>query len=126
MHGLRWGCLFIIGLLCPVAQAAETLSADHVKLSWIVPDHFTGNVETIGIRFEIDPHWHIYWKNPGDSGTAPKFKFTSDQVDLSPPAWPVPSRIPVSSLTNFGYEKIVVFPFLVTPRPASTATDIEI
>ncbi|MBC7533726.1 MAG: thioredoxin family protein, partial [Oligoflexus sp.] len=126
MHGLRWVFIFIIGLLCSVAQAAETLSADHVKLSWIVPDHFTGEVETIGIRFEIDPHWHIYWKNPGDSGTAPKFKFTSDQVDLSPPAWPVPSRIPVSSLTNLGYEKIVVFPFLVTPRPASTATEIGI
>jgi thiol:disulfide interchange protein DsbD len=57
------------------------------------------------VHFEIIPGWHLYWRNPGDSGEAPR-------IDWSLPAgwqagaiqWPVPKRIPVGPLTNYGYE----------------------
>ncbi|RYZ47774.1 MAG: hypothetical protein EOP07_26585, partial [Proteobacteria bacterium] len=116
--------LFLFTLVAPTLKAAETLKGDHVKISWIAPSHFTGDVETVGIRFEIEDHWHIYWKNPGDSGTAPKFQFTSASVDVGVTAWPTPKRFPISGMTNIGYEKDVVFPFLLTPKTG--IKDVEI
>lgn len=32
-----------------------------------------GTQTRIGIQFEMDKDWHIYWKNPGDSGEPRKF-----------------------------------------------------
>lgn len=47
----------------------------------------------IGIHFELQEDWHIYWKNSGDSGLPPVFKW-----DLPPgfhaaePQFPLPTR----------------------------------
>jgi thiol:disulfide interchange protein len=110
-------CLIsFLSLFAPTLQAAETLTGDHVKVSWIAPSHFNGETETIGVRFEIEDHWHIYWKNPGDSGTAPKFNFTSESATVGATGWPTPKRFPISGMTNIGYEHDVVFPFAVTAQ----------
>ncbi|MBC7661188.1 MAG: thioredoxin family protein [Chitinophagaceae bacterium] len=98
-----------------LSYAAEVLSADHVKVTWIAPNHFTAAEETIGIRFQIDPHWHIYWKNPGDSGTAPKFNFHSDNAALGDVGWPMPKRFLLGGLTTVGYETNAVFPVKIKP-----------
>jgi thiol:disulfide interchange protein len=49
--------------------------------------------------------------NPGDSGAAPKIKWAAEDAEVGALAWPVPERIPVSGLTNFGYAEQVVLPF---------------
>ncbi len=107
---------FLINLLSSVAPAAESLKADHIEVSWIAPADLSASGDTIGLRFKIDPHWHIYWKNPGDSGTAPKFKLQSEQADLSRPAWPVPKRFMLGGLTTIGYENEVTFPVSISPK----------
>ncbi len=69
----------------------------------------------LGILFDLQPGWHIYWKNPGDSGAAPKFEFISPpnlhKIDFK---WPVPKKIPVQHLVNFGYEGKIILPFEIT------------
>ncbi len=30
----------------------------------------------LGLRFRLSPGWHIYWRNPGDSGLPPEISFT--------------------------------------------------
>jgi thiol:disulfide interchange protein DsbD len=70
-----------------------------------------GTVE-LALRLRHDPHWHTYWRNPGDSGLA-------TQVEPSGPAgarfgpirWPAPMRIWVGPLANYGYEDDVLLPF---------------
>lgn len=95
--------------------AAETAKGDHVRISWLAPSQFGSESEEIGILFEIDPEWHIYWKNPGDSGAAPKFNFTNKNVTVSELQWPRPERLPYGVLTNIGYNTAVAFPMRVTP-----------
>ena len=128
MGWCRWvlSLLMVISLQPDSAPAAEVavLKAPHVKVSWVAPSHFTGALETLGIRFQIEPQWHIYWKNPGDSGTAPRFTFESESVEVSEAAWPVPKRLPLGDLTNLGYETDVVFPFVVTPKPGAAEVSI--
>jgi thiol:disulfide interchange protein len=75
----------------------------------------------VGIRLRIKEHWHVYWRNPGDSGEAVAIDwilppgFTADPI-----VWPTPSRIPVAHLMNFGYERETVLLTRVTP-PATIA-----
>ena len=27
-----------------------------------------GQTIEVALRLQLDPHWHVYWKNPGDTG----------------------------------------------------------
>jgi len=74
---------------------------------------------TFGFRFILDEGWHVYWKNPGDSGAAPKFKFIEPSSLSTTPhghdllQWPIPKKLPLAHLVNFGYEDEVVLSFTV-------------
>jgi thiol:disulfide interchange protein DsbD len=68
----------------------------------------------LGIHFILEPGWHIYWINPGDSGQPPSFQwqlppgFTAGEVQ-----WPRPERMQTSSeLADYGYHDDVL---LVVP-----------
>jgi thiol:disulfide interchange protein DsbD len=80
-----------------------------------------GERAMLGLRLRHDPHWHTYWRNPGDSGLA-------TQIEPSGPPgmrfeairWPAPVRLWVGPLANYGYEDEVVLPFAVdVPRDAT-------
>ncbi|WP_428818747.1 protein-disulfide reductase DsbD family protein [Microbulbifer sp. MCCC 1A16149] len=93
----------------------ETASGDHVKVRWLAPDTFAGGTETIGFYFEVDPGWHVYWRNAGDSGAAPRFDFVGASGDVGDIQWPFPVRLPIEHLTNLGYEGDVAYLFSVKP-----------
>jgi Thiol:disulfide interchange protein len=68
----------------------------------------------LGLLLEHAPHWHTYWKNPGDSGLPTKLQWSAPPgVDLGEIEWPVPQRLPVGPLMNFGYEGRVLLPVKV-------------
>jgi thiol:disulfide interchange protein/DsbC/DsbD-like thiol-disulfide interchange protein len=60
----------------------------------------------LAFRFRCDPHFHIYWVNPGDAGEAPKWTWTENAgLSFSPEIrWPAPIRIDLSGVLNFCYE----------------------
>lgn len=78
-----------------------------------------GEPFTVGIRMVMRPNWHVYWRNPGDSGLPPEVTwslpagFAASALD-----WPAPHRIPVAHLMNFGYEGETVLLAQVTPPEA--------
>lgn len=116
----RWqAAVFVVLALWISASnvhSAESISADHVRISWLAPTQF--GTETperqIGILFEVDPEWHVYWRNPGDSGAAPKFSFRSEEAHVSEPRWPYPTRLPIAHLTNLGYPSDIAYLFDLT------------
>jgi thiol:disulfide interchange protein DsbD len=78
----------------------------------------------IGLAIRHDPHWHTYWRNPGDSGLPTTLELTLPEgVRAGPIEWPVPDRIPVGPLVNFGYEGDLLLP-LTLSVPASLAGDL--
>jgi DsbC/DsbD-like thiol-disulfide interchange protein/cytochrome c biogenesis protein CcdA len=128
-------CFFIAVLFCHNALAAEKISAPHVIVTWLAPTKFEhGKLNPLGIYFQLEPEWHVYWVNPGDSGAAPKFYMNSSIPvntytgihELTPVRWPFPHRIPVEHLTNIGYEKEVAFPFTLTPAPGAKNVKLEV
>lgn len=65
-----------------------------------------------GLYFKLEPGWHVYWKNPGDAGEPPRIKWTLPRgITASPLQFPVPKRLPLGPLMDFGYEDEVLFPF---------------
>ncbi|MCK7597589.1 thioredoxin family protein [Microbulbifer sp. CAU 1566] len=97
------------------AYAQETASGDHVRVRWLAPEQFGPATETIGFYFEVDPGWHVYWRNAGDSGAAPRFDFVGASGEVGEILWPSPVRLPIEHLTNLGYEGDVAYLFQVTP-----------
>ncbi len=60
-----------------------------------------GKPMTVGLRLQMIPHWHTYWKNPGDSGLPTRIKWTLPAGwtagDIQ---WPHPKNLPVGALNN--------------------------
>lgn len=121
---------FIAPLLTLVGCGDKSVGkGPHISLKLIADqDSLTpGSSFTLGVLFEPEPGWHIYWKNPGDSGLAPRFAWeSSGGIAVASPLWPYPERIPVGPLVNYGYEKVLI-PFPATfsaPPPRATTTSV--
>lgn len=95
------------------AATHEVIEADHVRISWLAPEQFADDPAaqnaTLGIYFEPDPGWHVYWRNPGDSGNQPRFQFKATNLKPGEILWPYPQRLPVAHLVNLGYEGAVAY-----------------
>ncbi|RYZ79332.1 MAG: hypothetical protein EOP06_27410, partial [Proteobacteria bacterium] len=119
-------CLAILlSLATPKVFAAESIKGDHVQVSLIAPTQFGPNATTIGVSYVMEKGWHVYWKNPGDSGSAPKFKFSSNNSEVEKALWPIPMRLPIGQLTNIGYENTVILPFRIKTKSSQTMIEIE-
>jgi DsbC/DsbD-like thiol-disulfide interchange protein len=70
-----------------------------------------------GVLFTMQPGWHIYWKNPGDSGLATTVDFTMpDGFSLSELCWPVPRGFErPGGMVDYGYEESVLLMAMITP-----------
>ncbi len=72
-----------------------------------------------GLRIEHKPHWHTYWKNPGDSGLPTQLEWTLPAgIEAGEVAWPLPQKFRVGPLVNYGYEGTVLLPVPLTVTPA--------
>ncbi len=84
-----------------------------------------GQSSLVGLHFKLEPGWHIYWKNAGDSGQPPRVQWTvPDNVTAGPIQFPVPKRLPVGPLLDYGYEGDVLLPVSVQVAKAVTAKTI--
>jgi thiol:disulfide interchange protein DsbD len=63
-----------------------------------------------GVRFVLKPAWHIYWRNPGDSGQVTTLQFSLPQgFVVSELRWPVPRKFEQpGDMVGYGYENEVV------------------
>ena len=85
-----------------------------------------GEAFWVGIRLRIKEHWHVYWRNPGDSGEAVAVTWTLPPgFAADPMVWPTPSRIPVAHLVNFGYEReTTLLTRIVPPTTVAAGTSL--
>lgn len=103
-------------------QRTERIEAELVSLSrWVTP----GGVTVVAVRQDIQPGWHTYWRNPGDSGGPTTLKWRLPQgVRAGPIVWPLPERQRLQGLVNYGYEGVVYLPVPIEvpadTRPGST------
>lgn len=77
-----------------------------------------GEQFTVGVLLKVEPHYHVYWINPGDSGQATSVELTaSPNSQIEPLPFPTPFRIELpGGLVNYGYENEVMLLARVTPH----------
>ncbi|MDR3751066.1 MAG: protein-disulfide reductase DsbD family protein [Terracidiphilus sp.] len=96
------------------AQAASSSAdAPHVHVQLVVPEDqiYPAGNNAAGLYFKLEPGWHVYWKNAGDSGEPPHIRWTLPEgVTASEMQFPAPKRLPLGPLMDFGYEDEVLFP----------------
>ena len=83
------------------------------------PDAAAGQPVWVGLQITHAPEWHTYWKNAGDSGMPTELQWTLPPgVMASDIAWPLPKKIPIGHLANYGYEGTVLLPvpLIITPQ----------
>lgn len=93
--------------------AAATVKASHVTVTLLVPpgELYPGEGFTAGLDFELEPGWHVYWQNAGDSGEPPTVEWKLPPgMTAEALQFPAPTRLPLGPLMDFGYENEVVFP----------------
>lgn len=113
-------------LVClPFAKAvnAQSVKFPHGSFSlvtekaWIEP----GREFTVGAHFTLEPGWHIYWVNPGDSGEPPKFTWKLPPgYSAGAAEWPAPRRLGSATVADFGYDRDVTL--LVPMKAAANST----
>lgn len=70
----------------------------------------------VALHFSLQPGWHTYWRNPGDSGEAPRIRWTLPEgFSAGEIQWPPPQRLPVGPLMNYGYSGEAWLPVVITP-----------
>lgn len=72
----------------------------------------------VGLQLTHRPGWHTYWKNAGDSGLPTQLQWTLPAgVTAGDIAWPLPQKIRIGTLANYGYEGTVLLPVPLTIAP---------
>ncbi len=68
-----------------------------------------GKTLTVAVRERMEPGWHTYWANPGDSGEPTSIEWAlPDGAKAGPILWPLPHTIPVGPLVEYGYDDEVL------------------
>ncbi|QIL83227.1 protein-disulfide reductase [Diaphorobacter sp. HDW4A] len=100
------------------ALGSSTVTTPHVQAELIAqaPDGIgPGKPLWLGLQITHQPEWHTYWKNPGDSGLPTQIEWKLPEgIDAGEIAWPVPHKIPLGTLANYGYEGTVLLPVPMT------------
>lgn len=88
------------------ASPAGVIDTDHLRAEIIVRNAATrpGERTDLAIRHTLDPGWHTYWENPGDSGEPPIAAWSlPDNAVGAPLRFPTPATVPYPPLMNYGY-----------------------
>src|SRR5690348_8567008 len=120
--------VMLAGLAVPfiVSPILAAKSATHVRAVLISEGNSIerGQPFTIGVRFTMNPGWHIYWKNPGDAGAPTRIKWTLPPgFDAGPIEWPAPQKIVAPAVVSYGYENDALLMTKVQPSATLIAGD---
>lgn len=90
-----------------------------------------GKTVWLGLQLTHQPDWHTYWRNPGDSGLPITVQWTLPAgISAGDIAWPLPKKIPIGNLANYGFDGTVLLPVPLTIsqdfKPGLTNNEIEV
>src|SRR3954453_4237369 len=102
------------------AQDSSPWQKDSHSAVRLVAGSRSGAVLLGGIAFQLQPGWHTYWRNPGDSGVPPRFDFAkSENIEAVSILWPAPTKFADGSGgISLGYQKHVVLPLRIVAKNA--------
>lgn len=119
---LSFSAVIFCSLLCMAQSGPNT----RVSLVSDASSATPGSKINVGIRFQLEPGWHIYWINPGDSGEPAEVNWRLPAAwKAGPIQWPAPERMANPAGIDYGYEGEVLFlTSLQLPKDAFSNTEV--
>jgi thiol:disulfide interchange protein len=109
----------------PARSASNPANVPHLHVQLVVPSStigLPGQPTPAGLYFKLESGWHVYWKNAGEAGEPPRIKWMLPQgLTVTDLQFPVPQRLPMGPLMDYGYENEVMFPFTISADPGASA-----
>jgi thiol:disulfide interchange protein DsbD len=105
---------FLCFLMSLITAAAQPSSPSHARAELVARQNavVAESDLRVGLHFVLEPGWHIYWTNPGDSGQPPAIQwhlpagFTAGEIE-----WPRPEKMQsTAQLADYGYHGEVLLP----------------
>ena len=111
-NSLFWSLTLFFGTLVIQAQSgySKTVKTEEVSVTLLSQyDQITrGQKFQVFLRMNMEPGWHTYHKNPGDSGMPTEIiwelpeGFTASEIE-----WPEPVRFENTGIISYGYKNLV-------------------
>jgi len=99
----------------------------YVKPNLIVGASDLSEPFIIGVQFNIEPGWHIYWENPGDAGLPVEFDWQlPDGYSVHEVQYPVPKKFVEGGVVGYGYSEQVMLLATVVPPKTVQSSDQKI
>lgn len=119
-------------LLAETAGATSTAGSDgectvRVRLVADAAEAGPGASFHLGVVFEIDPGWHIYWRNPGGAGLATEVLWELPEgLEAGDIGWPIPVAFDQSEgIAGYGYQGTAMLASEVrSDRTVDSATEV--
>ncbi len=111
-----------------IAREADTVETGNATTRLIAEKTAFAPGETMWVALDqqLRDGWHVYWKNPGDSGLPLELNWRLPEGYVAGSVvYPTPERIPVGPLANFGHHGAPVFLIPIT-APASAGESVDI
>jgi thiol:disulfide interchange protein/DsbC/DsbD-like thiol-disulfide interchange protein len=122
---LLWKAILTAGL----ALFAAAAPAAHTRVDLLLSAATARPGDTVmaGVRLKMDPLWHTYWRNSGDSGSPTRIEWQLPAgITAGDVQWPVPEKLTVSGLTDYIYEDEVVLLVPLTLASNAPAGPVEL
>jgi thiol:disulfide interchange protein DsbD len=120
----------VLSVLAAAVDAASAQFPQHARVELLTrQESITPGADLpLGVHFVLEPGWHIYWVNPGDSGQPLILKWTLPAgLSAGEIQWPRPERMqPSSQLVDYGYHGDVLLPVTLHASPAVNSASAEI
>jgi thiol:disulfide interchange protein DsbD len=98
----------LFGLASVMNAAPQASGPATVELISETTQIVPGQTFYLGLIFRLEPHWHIYWKNPGASGLPVEIEWDlPEEFTVGEIQWPAPERIELGGLISYGFEDTV-------------------
>lgn len=123
--GAMTGIFSVIAAICLLAfsfctAVAEPLATPQGQFDVVLSHQSVkpGDEVLVALHVSLASKWHIYWKNPGDSGAAPSLSFDLPKgLSTEGPYWPSPEVLEAGPFVNYGYTGEVYLPYRLKVAP---------
>ena len=82
----------------------------------------------VGVRFVMDPEWHIYWRHPGAFGLPTEVEWSAEALSFGPLRYPAPTSFedPNGFGTSYGYaEEVLLFSEALVAEPDAPHVEVR-
>jgi thiol:disulfide interchange protein len=126
--GLVLALLLCVPFWTSRAQTYEGRELVQAKLLADVSAAVPGKPFTVGLLLHMVPHWHTYWKFPGDAGIPTEIKWNlPDGWKIGEIQWPIPLKLDEpGDIQIYGYHDEVLLLQEITPPASVKDSSVEL